>query len=81
MGTAHGKRLRMCSRDAVGEPLGKGSTTLSGDSLEKVLRYGLIFSLDWFDENYSVIRLGLLCVEALDAKRHGACFLIASRPL
>lgn len=47
-------------------------TTLSGDALKKILRDSLIFALEGFDEYYSVIRLGLLCVEALDAKRHGA---------
>lgn len=81
MGTVHGKRLLVCSQVQCENNLGIPRTTLSGNALEKILRYGLIFALEWFDENNSVIRLGFLCVEALNAKRHGAYFLIASRLL
>lgn len=53
-------------------------TTLCGDALEKVLRYGLIFALEWFDEDDALVGLLLLLVKAQDAERHGDC-LIASR--
>lgn len=49
-------------------------TTLGGDALEEVLGYGLIFALEWFDEDYSVIWLGFFGVDTLDAERHSDCF-------
>lgn len=50
-------------------------TTLCGNALEKILGYGLILALEWFDEDYSVVWLGLFGVEALNAERHGVLFL------
>lgn len=78
MGTVHCKRLHVQNLVRVGG-LGRLRTTLGGNALEKILCYGLVFALEWFDEDDAVVWLGLFGVETLDADRHVCCFLIASR--
>lgn len=46
---------------------------MRGYALEEILCYGLIFALEWFDEDDSIVGLRFLRVETLDAERHGVC--------
>lgn len=55
-------------------------TALCGDALEEVLGNGLIFALEWFDEDDAKIRLRLLCIETLDTEHFGSMARLRHSP-